>query len=155
MKAALATTAAALSVVGLLLALGAVVITLSELPAHRLAVFLRAHGASAVIESTSARGGSDVDITFLVDGRTIETSAPSGGAPIPDQVGRQVSCDPADPTRALLADDLEYFAEDSLDGGLAFAALSAAPALLTVLAWLALGRPDWWRHVDECWIPLA
>ena len=148
-----ATAVALVSIIGIAVAGMALFIAARELPAHRLATYLVLHGVEARIDAVGAASGTTAEVTFDADGRTVTARVATTESSYPE-VGWQVVYDPADPTRALLADDLSYFAEVSLEGGLGVAALAAMPAVLTTAVWLIRRRPPWWRLVDKRWIAM-
>lgn len=148
----LATSVAALAVLGLFLAVGAVGVVISELRPHQLAIRLREVGQSTAITATTSTPSR---IQFVVAGRTITAHVPLGDTTPDPAVGDLVVYDPMDPTLALLTSTLDYYADDSVDGGLGFAVLCLSPALLTLLTWLIARRPPWWKHVDPRWVPFG
>jgi len=152
------TTIAAVSALGLALSFFAIVITLGDLRPHRIALDLQEHGVIVavrdVVPHPDSRGQGRVDVTFEV-GRELVTTRAVGGdgnETSDDPTGVAVIDEPGNPSRAMLVEDVEYYAEDAIAGGVSRALIFASPAALTILLWLLFGRPPWWPNVSTDWL---
>jgi len=133
-------------VAGAFFAVTALVIAVQDKGPHDLAVQLREHRATAPVEqvqlfhNNKARGR--VEVTFDADGRSIVAKA-AGADP------STVSSDPADltvaylpgaPYRAMLTEDIDYFADDALSEAGTVAGIGLVAAALAGGALIALGQ---------------
>lgn len=131
--------------VGALFAVTALVIAVQDKGPHDLAMQLREHHATAPAErvqlfyNSKARGR--VEVTFDADGRTIVAKA--AGAD-PNHVGSDpadviVAYLPGDPYRAMLTEDIDYYADDALPEARTVAVIGLSTAAVAGGALIALG----------------
>ncbi|MGY4643678.1 hypothetical protein [Cellulomonas sp. URHB0016] len=148
-----ASAIACVCVFGILLAGGVLwSVLVSDRGKRDLAHELASSGVASTVvsleegESTNAVidvGGDKVAVDLVV----IYGATPKAGTPVLYRLG--------DPTAVMTAEDVDAFVNDDLEGGVGFAALCLAPAVLALLAWLIAGRPKWWRIVDRDWVPMG
>lgn len=143
-----ATAAVSVSVLGIVLALTAVWIAVSDRGVRATAERLVTSGVTSTITSIQDDGLPSVTIT--VDGRPLDVELVGGdGSARP---GMSVLIE-GDPPVVMTVEDAQYFAQDDLLGAMTAAVLFLAPAVLTLLVWLVAGRPRWWRLVSWKWVP--
>ncbi|MBB2923022.1 hypothetical protein [Cellulomonas cellasea] len=133
---------------GLVLAAVAAAVLVSEVGPHRDAVALREHGE----EARGVTTGEGCTVAFTARGRWVEAEP---GCDEPDGDPEQVTVRflPEDPQVVMLSEDVAYYADEAIPGGLTALGVGLAPSVLTVLAWVVSGRPRWWRHLREPSLP--
>ncbi|WP_273652216.1 DUF3592 domain-containing protein [Cellulomonas fimi] len=144
----LATTAALVSALGLVLAVVAVFLVVRDYRFRGEAIALDTTGRTATVEHAEVTDRGTVQVRFVVAGRDV-TTRPLGSNPDTTDVDGPlvVRYDPSDPQRAMLTGDVTYYVEDAMLGGVLASVLFVLPAVVTALVWRLAGRPPWWRHV--------
>lgn len=131
---------------GVVLVISSAAIAVQDSGPHKLALQLREHQNTAPVERVelypNSRGRGRVEVTFHTDGRTIVANAAGANADSvsTDPADLTVAHTPGDPYRAMLTEDIDYYADGALPEAGAAAAVGLAIATVGGAALFALDR---------------